>query len=394
MIEVFLTISLLLVTIVLSTYIASLLKVSFGRFIILFGWHTAFCAVYYAFYAFGEADSFYYFSVSQFGDTSIGVGTVFILWLTEILIQNLHFNYIDTFIIFNFIGFIGILLLDKIVKDLTKKSGSEEKIFSLIPFLPGLSFWTAALGKDGIAVTASIFAIFASLEIENRKRFLVIGIFLMFLVRPHIALIMTIAAGIGLFFGGKLSFQMRIILAAIGAIFLASTIGFVLSYGGLENIESLADIGSAVEKRQGYNLEGGGGVDIANMSVPEQLFTYFFRPLFFDAPGAAGFAASLEDVILLIFVLQSIRKLFVELKRNRSFFVMYNTIYFLLGGLLLAVTTANLGIATRQKWMLLPSLLVLCTYVLLPRVTRQPLRPRISAVTNFSTENKVETKPT
>lgn len=93
-----------------------------------------------------------------------------------------------------------------------------------------------------------------------------------------------------------------------------------------------------------------------------QMFTYLFRPLPFDAHSALALFTSIENTILLILFLYVLFKnkfklhAFVEGKHK------WLLIYALLTCSMLAITTANLGIATRQKWMFMPILIYLLVY--------------------------------
>ena len=108
-------------------------------------------------------------------------------------------------------------------------------------------------------------------------------------------------------------------------------------------------------------MGGGSSVDITNMSLPVKLFTYAFRPLPFEAHNLTSLAGSLDNtVLLLVFIMGAwviFKKRGVVFPRaqNRVFLWAYG----LLSWGLLAMVTANLGIAVRQKWMFLPMLLFL-----------------------------------
>ncbi|MGC8121871.1 hypothetical protein ACP2AU_15435, partial [Marinobacter sp. VGCF2001] len=108
----------------------------------------------------------------------------------------------------------------------------------------------------------------------------------------------------------------------------------------------------------------GGRVDIASMSLPVQLFTYLFRPLFFEARSVFALAAAIDNLILLgLFVFGGIALLRGKktgLGENRVFMWAYA----LCAWLILAMTSANLGIAVRQKWMFVPMLIFLLVSVL------------------------------
>jgi hypothetical protein len=102
------------------------------------------------------------------------------------------------------------------------------------------------------------------------------------------------------------------------------------------------------------------------MSAPMQLFTYLFRPLPFEAHNVSALAASLDNVMLLLLFIMGGWGLFRKrltgqlLNHNRIFL----WAYCLATWLILAMTTANLGIAVRQKWMFAPMLIFLLISVI------------------------------
>ena len=137
--------------------------------------------------------------------------------------------------------------------------------------------------------------------------------------------------------------------------------GFVQQYVGLEEA-SLDSVGSYIDERQGFNSQGGSSLDIASMSYPMQMFTYVFRPLPFEASSAVALVTSLENTILLflfIYILFKSKFNFRPFIHNKNLWLFT---YVFLTCTILAMTTANLGIATRQKWMFMPVLLYLLIY--------------------------------
>jgi hypothetical protein len=86
-----------------------------------------------------------------------------------------------------------------------------------------------------------------------------------------------------------------------------------------------------------------------------------YRPLFIDAPGLFGLVVSFENLILLYMTFLLCTKRFIRSFNNHrnSFFLRLNLFYLLSGAIILSSTTANLGIAVRQKTMLLPSFIII-----------------------------------
>ncbi|MFB8828532.1 hypothetical protein ACE0DR_02285 [Azotobacter sp. CWF10] len=148
---------------------------------------------------------------------------------------------------------------------------------------------------------------------------------------------------------------------------------FGLEYAGVKGTDTEA-LMEYVEGRQEHNMKGGGAVDISSMSLPMQLFTYLFRPLPFEATTVFAMAAALDNMILLYLFVTGGRAMLRRpagrrYQENRIFLWSYA----LVAWLMLAMTTANLGIALRQKWMFTPMLILLFLSAL--GTVRQQVRP-------------------
>ena len=91
-----------------------------------------------------------------------------------------------------------------------------------------------------------------------------------------------------------------------------------------------------------------------------QMFYYAFMPLFIGAGGLLGLVASIENAFLMMIVVMSIPGL---MRRSSSLPPQVKWFYLsfaLVLWVIFAMTTANTGLALRQKWMLLPTLLLYC----------------------------------
>ena len=185
------------------------------------------------------------------------------------------------------------------------------------------------------------------------------AVFLMLIVRPHMAGMMIIALAMSVMFDKTSSPLKRISLGTIAIISAAAMIPFALEYAGVSDTSSSEGLMDYVETRQSYNMEGGGGVDIANMNLLMQLFTYMFRPIIFEARSVTALAAAFDNLILLYLFVAGfyslIKKKSQKFTENRKFM----WVYVILAWIVLAMTTANLGIAVRQKWMFAPMLIFL-----------------------------------
>ncbi len=132
---------------------------------------------------------------------------------------------------------------------------------------------------------------------------------------------------------------------------------FVLDKLQIE-ISSVDSVLNYIEKRQSYNQEGEWGIDISNMPLPEQLFTYIFRPLPYEVNSLLALVSSFENLFLLGLFLFFIKSYFthsINSVFDRNLIFLYS--FVIISSIVFAITTANLGIALRQKWMFMPFLI-------------------------------------
>ena len=225
--------------------------------------------------------------------------------------------------------------------------------------MPSISFWTSGLGKDSLAFMAVGLALWASFNLGKRKGLMVISILVMLIVRPHIASFMVVALAIASVFDNNSKVLTKIFLATLATIATIVLIPLAMNYTGIGEGANSNDLASYIEKRQGYNLEGGGSVDISNMLLPMQMFTYLFRPFILEARSIAGLMASLDNLLLLYLFIMGLLSRFRGVTPNANLNLYFILTYSSIALTILAMTTSNLGIALRQKWMVVPFLIVL-----------------------------------
>lgn len=132
---------------------------------------------------------------------------------------------------------------------------------------------------------------------------------------------------------------------------------FAGKYAGIDDITNITEVSSYIEVRQKMNVVGGGALDITSMPLPVKIFTFLFRPLPYDAHSIMSLFSSIENIILLVFFIYTLR--FIRVKQNTVSNHTFLWVYVCIATFFLSSVTANLGIAVRQKWMILPMLVYL-----------------------------------
>lgn len=327
--------------------------------IALYLWHTLFAIIYMYYTLTAGGDSLGYYNAALNGDIELEFGTRFVEYFAFLLVSFLGVSYLGLFLFFNIFGSLGLIILYASLSSVTIYCSKRVKQLTLlVVFLPSISFWSSALGKDSISFLAATLALWAVLNIPKRKIIMSTAIMLMLLVRPHMAGIMVIALALSLIaIGRQINLSKRMMMGILLVSVIAALVPFAANYAGIQNYTDLNAVTEYIETRQSYNMDGGGGIDISGMSLPMQLFTYLFRPLPYEAHSLPAFMASLDNLVLLLLFLHAIR--FTHLKSNTQANHAFLWLYVIGATLVLATTTANLGISVRQKWMIMPMLLYL-----------------------------------
>jgi len=366
--DVFGSFFVLLIGIIASLYIGRRVNVGVYPVLFIYLWHTFFVVVYMlsTFYVQADSEGYYGRAIDAQTIPNFSVGTSFIDFLVYLLVRFLRFSYLETFLFFGYFGSFALIYVYSSIDVVTKKSKRFlRNISKSFVFLPGLSFWSASIGKDSIAALSV--ALFVWGFVTNKKiSWIFISVFIMFLVRPHVALLMTGAVIFYMIFTRKSCSSGKVLPYLVSALFLIPVALVGLEYAGIPIQEMSIDrVMSIIENRQSVNQGGAMSMDLVNMSLLEAIFAYLFRPYIWDANSVPALYFAIENMLLILFALYCI--FMSSGDRVKKVVSEYSAlvIYVILFVLLMSLMTANSGIALRQKWMVLPVL-----YVILISITR------------------------
>ncbi|MCD6400706.1 MAG: hypothetical protein J7L73_02140, partial [Anaerolineales bacterium] len=101
-------------------------------------------------------------------------------------------------------------------------------------FLPGLHFWTCAIGKDSLIFFGITLYLWSLLNLKTRWLGYVVGFGVTFLIRPHIAAFLLIATVMGIF-SGRMKWRWRILGLLAGIVVCILTIPLVMNYLHLDS---------------------------------------------------------------------------------------------------------------------------------------------------------------
>ncbi|HYI40785.1 MAG TPA: hypothetical protein VE053_10740 [Allosphingosinicella sp.] len=306
----------------------------------------------------GDVDIYYYDPYGIHGQR--GLSTVFVVNLVQTLKEYFGGSLLDYFMLFQAIGFWGILFILRTFDDIHNEVGQPtfSRIYLLL-FLPGLHFWTSAVGKDSPIFLGVAMCVWAAFRLQTRYLAFVAGLAIAVLFRPHITLIALVGLALTVLFARKTSILTRVALLVVVAAGIGSVGGLVSeSFGGL-NISNSDAVTEFIETKSSVSEESGGDVNIINASFPLKLISLLFRPFFIDATGLLGYVASLENLVLLLVIGTLAWRSGTSLALARTaFFARFAALFFFMMTILLAMVNYNVGLGLRQKMMMMPALLV------------------------------------
>jgi hypothetical protein len=340
---------------------------------ILFFYHLFFGVSYYIYALFNPSDSHKYYSWPQDINKSwldfFGTETTFINFFSYPFINGLGFSYEMMMLLFAWIGFMGFVLAYLFFKEnisLKVIVFKRVDLLTLILFLPNMHFWTSSLGKGAPIFFGIMLFAYAITKFKERVYLLIICSILVFFIRPHIFLLLAIGAIIGfLSVKDQVEWRKKILVCGIFLVSILLLQEQILSVVNLNASANLwQDFIAFTSKRSAALAYAGSGVNMAGYSLPEKFFTFWFRPLFFDAPGILGILVSIENLIYLLLIRKIFKINFINVIKNAPLSVKMSLVLFLLTSFAMTFVMSNLGIIIRQKSMIM-YFFILCNLLFL-----------------------------
>jgi len=327
-----------------------------GRATVIYVWHSLFAIVFIVLVEQIGGDAKNYFYRAQFESTTLKLGTNIVIFLCYIFSVILNLSYVATSLIFNIFGSLGMIFLDSSMQKSRFKVNNFSKLFARFAiFIPSLSFWTSGIGKDSIVFLGISLAIWSAQAFKHHFLSLLLGITIIFVIRPHIAIVILFALLASFPFYPKLSASLKVFGGLLISFTLVLITPIALNYTGIGEQVSYSTLNSYIEKRANTTLIGDAKVDLTNMNPVYRIINYGFRPTILEAKSSVQFFSAVDNLLLsLAFIVLcfSYAKKTNNLSKNNN--QMFLLIYFIMCWSMLALTTANLGLAQRQKWMFMP----------------------------------------
>jgi hypothetical protein len=284
-----------------------------------------------------------------------GVGSTFMAFLIYPLVK----SGTSLFILFLFFSTVSyqtfLMFFDQMAKNTTKGlTICGIAITQFFFLLPSFHYWSGFIGKDVL-----IFFFMTYLLFEFKKKAKVnfshiIVMVLFLLLRPHIFLATFIAFLVYYFTQKDLTKILKIQLALLSLIIIGVSIPIIKYFANLKKL-SLNSVLDKWNEISSYASLGGSGIDLSGSSYFERIWLLLFRPLFYDAKTWYQYYISVENCIVLLFVLLvcvslvKMKKLILINGEVKLALLVATSIL-----LLIAVYIYNLGLASRMRLMILP----------------------------------------
>lgn len=339
---------------------------------LLYAYHLLFYGVY-SWYAYNNpSDSHnYYREVSHYSGTWLnlfGTDTHFIKFLAYPLF-NIGFSYDMIMLSFAWMGYLGFMYAYLFIREkipLKIKVFKNIDLFTLILFFPNMHFWTASLGKGSAIFLGLMMFTYAIVAPKARLKLLILASVIIFYIRPHVFMFVAVGAILGYMSGKEkipLWQKLMVFVVMLGSLVLLQD--KILGVMNLQNSENLIeDFTNAAEKNSEDLKSAGSGVDMSSYPLPLKLFTFWFRPLFLDAPNFLGIITSFENLIYLILFFKICKKDFIKFLKRSPALVKMSMVIFFTASLAMTFVMSNLGIIMRQKTMVMYFLFFVIYYYL------------------------------
>ncbi len=307
---------------------------------------------------FPENDAFSYYKNASNADSwfsLFGLGSSFFTFLIYPLVQA-GLSLFVCFLLFASISYQTFLWY---FNQLSHDGSKEVTIYGLpltqlLFLLPSLHYWSGFLGKD---VLVFFFLTYLLFEFKNKSRLNLLHcvvLMLLLLLRPHVFLATFVASVIYCLTQKNISKSIKIKMSILSLTILGILVPILMFFVRMKTL-TFDSISEKIYKLNVFAMQSGSGVSLMETSYLERIWLLLFRPLFYDAKSKDQYIISVENSIVLLFLLFMIMHFFT--KKRSVYFENEVKFAFLAGScilLMIATYIYNLGLASRMRLMFLP----------------------------------------
>lgn len=321
-------------------------------FLVLY--HFIFSYVFFEFSKDKTNDSYNYFLWAKENLDLEYQGTGVIIRIVEVLNSIGFDSYSSVFLVFTSISAIAIVGFYKLIYRNYFSVKMKVVIFILL-LIPGLHFWTVAIGKDSLTLLSMFLICYG----VNNKNIIIafLGAIIILFVRYHILGILI--ASLVLYFLFFSSYKPKNISKGIFKliiIVISMPVAVVFFSGIMKNIQKYSsdgftDINSFISNRQDAYADVGSGVLLSGQPYIVKVFALVFGGIPWLSIDLLSLFSMLEGIVILFTLYFSISLLYKNRYQNSYFYniSIYFFIFIFIFLLFMPLISANLGIMARMR---------------------------------------------
>lgn len=342
-----------------------------GIYLLLWIYHLVFTIAYYIIGKAGagtmDSRMYYMKGVNSNAyypmDIEFSLGSDFLFWISDFIHRNFDLNYLAINMIFSSLGFIGLLMFLDICYSVGYRKHMKYFGVYLMPtllFFPNIHIWTCQFSKDSVVFFGLMMIIYSLSKIKKSVILFCLGSFIVFMIRPHVYIMMGAALAATIIIWGKQSVYLKlpILLILMGVGYYAVTFFISKFFGILSfDIEAILNV---LDSRRGYYVGksySGSSIDTSSYPYPLKVFSYLFRPIF-EKPNVNYFIMGIDNVFALFVASALFSKRFFYWMKRSPFIVKFCLLFVLVEVSFFANIFSNFGIAVRQKTMFIYALYI------------------------------------
>jgi hypothetical protein len=295
------------------------------------------------------------------GSVSIAAGVVFTI---------VGVNELAGFLVFSWLSFLGAIAFYRAFTT-TFPEGDRRRYALMLFFLPSLIFWTSDVSKESIMTFTLGIAAYGAARILARQRrgwpLLVLGSAMGIAIRPNELALVIGGFTVAMLFRGRAKGQN---LGGLRDLFTAAVLVAALVVVGLLTVKFLhttsTSLSGVLHKIGANNTGQGAGFGSSNVPFspdpllyPRDVYTVLFDPLPITARSTTQFVAAMENTIIAVLILTSLRRLRVVWRAARARPYVMLCLTYSLAFLYAFAALGNLGLIERERALLFPFMLVL-----------------------------------
>ena len=250
----------------------------------------------------------------------------------------LKFNFYNINYIFSFLSLFSFLLYLKIIENIKIKNRFNFYVIFSFLCLPSIHFWHMGFSKDTLTFFGTSLIVYEMIKLKPNLILILFSCILLYLVRPHVGLIVFIPVAVYYFINNKNKF-IKIFILFLLAILTPVMMQSIFNFTGLDSLITF------VTMFQDAYVDNEATALYYDRNLLQKMVTYIFLPNIFI----------LKDTSLFYLYVINYKILKIKNLKNYLFLILFSFACLFI----FSYITSNIGIATRQKWIFLPALFIL-----------------------------------